>query len=78
MMAEETEASLQFWNDLWANNKNHWHIERPHQMLVKYENWLRIVENCNDVRVLVPLCGKSVDLKWLYDRGYEVVGVECR
>jgi thiopurine S-methyltransferase len=28
------------------------------------------------VRVLVPLCGKSVDLEWLVVRGHDVVGVE--
>lgn len=26
--------------------------------------------------VLVPLCGKSLDLRWLAERGHEVVGVE--
>ena len=28
------------------------------------------------IRVLVPLCGKSVDLEWLVARGHEVVGIE--
>jgi thiopurine S-methyltransferase len=28
------------------------------------------------VRVLVPLCGKSVDLEWLVVRGHDVVGIE--
>jgi len=27
-------------------------------------------------RVLVPLCGKSLDLLWLAEQGYQVVGVE--
>ena len=27
-------------------------------------------------RVFVPLCGKSLDLKWLQDRGHTVTGVE--
>ncbi len=27
-------------------------------------------------RVLVPLCGKSLDLLWLRDQGYSVIGVE--
>ena len=27
-------------------------------------------------RILVPLCGKSLDLGWLKDQGYNVVGVE--
>lgn len=26
--------------------------------------------------VLVPLCGKSLDLRWLAQRGHDVVGVE--
>lgn len=29
-----------------------------------------------DGRVLVPLCGKSLDLMWLVARGYQVCGVE--
>lgn len=27
-------------------------------------------------RVFVPLCGKSLDLKWLLEHGHEVIGVE--
>lgn len=27
-------------------------------------------------RVLVPLCGKTLDLRWLAERGHEVVGIE--
>lgn len=27
-------------------------------------------------RILVPLCGKSVDMPWLANRGHEVVGIE--
>lgn len=27
-------------------------------------------------RILVPLCGKSVDMKWLADQGHFVVGIE--
>lgn len=30
----------------------------------------------SDARVLVPLCGKSLDLRWLTDRGHHVTGVE--
>lgn len=30
----------------------------------------------SDGRVLVPLCGKSLDLLWLRDRGHPVAGVE--
>lgn len=27
--------------------------------------------------VLVPLCGKSVDLRYLYDLGHTVIGIEA-
>jgi len=35
-------------------------------------------DTCNEdqIRVLVPLCGKTRDLKWLLDQGVEVIGVE--
>ncbi len=28
------------------------------------------------ISILVPLCGKSLDLHWLYQHGHSVVGVE--
>ena len=28
------------------------------------------------VKIFFPLCGKALDMKWLYDNGHEVVGVE--
>ena len=31
----------------------------------------------NPAKVLLPLCGKSNDLKFLYDEGHRVLGVEC-
>ena len=31
----------------------------------------------NPARVLLPLCGKSNDLKFMYEEGHQVLGVEC-
>jgi len=28
-------------------------------------------------RILVPLCGKSIDMKWFIDQGYYVIGVDA-
>ena len=28
------------------------------------------------LRVFLPLCDKTIDLTWLYERGHEVVGLE--
>ncbi|XP_014680650.1 PREDICTED: thiopurine S-methyltransferase-like, partial [Priapulus caudatus] len=31
----------------------------------------------SDLKVFVPLCGKSADVHWLSTLGYQVLGVEC-
>lgn len=73
-MAEQTAETLNFWGDnFWAKNLAPWHKSDPDEYLIKFEQ--RLFEGGRK-RILLPLCGKSVDLKWLYDRGYEVVGVE--
>ncbi|KAM7294403.1 thiopurine S-methyltransferase [Ixodes scapularis] len=35
-----------------------------------------ILAGKEDAQVFVPLCGKAVELKWFYDKGHRVVGVE--
>ena len=42
-------------------------------MLVKHFELLQIKDSA---RVFVPLCGKTIDIKWLLSQGYSVVGVE--
>lgn len=44
-------------------------------LLVKYHDEL-FRGDTKDITVLIPLCGKSVDIKWLYDQGYRVIGIE--
>ena len=66
---------VEFWGDnFWKKDSSPWHVSLPHPSLLKYSD---IVFKQKGVRVLVPLCGKSIDLKWLYDQGCDVVGVEC-
>nr|XP_039260200.1 probable thiopurine S-methyltransferase [Styela clava] len=36
-----------------------------------------LLPNAIRKRIFLPLCGKSPDIKWLIDEGYEVVGLEC-
>jgi len=52
-----------------------WHQEVPHHLLVKHCSML--FPKSESHRTLIPLCGKTVDLKYIADRGNEVVGVEC-
>ncbi|KAI1289342.1 Thiopurine S-methyltransferase [Halotydeus destructor] len=73
-MSELTSSTLRFWNDeFWSQGLYPWHSKKPNEhLLLNKERFL----GRDKVRVLVPLCGKTVDLKWLYEQGHEVVGVE--
>ncbi|MFO1435642.1 MAG: thiopurine S-methyltransferase [Gammaproteobacteria bacterium] len=62
-----------FWQQRWSRNEIGFHQSQINPLLVKYWPRLPVPADC---RVLVPLCGKSLDMLWLRDRGHEVVGVE--
>jgi len=57
------------WLERWREGKTGWHEAQGNLRLQKY--W-----TASGKRVLVPLCGKTVDLIWLERQGNEVVGVE--
>jgi len=60
-----------FWHQKWQSNQIGFHQEKVHPEFVRYFPALG-----NGARVLVPLCGKSKDMIWLAQQGYQVVGVE--
>ncbi|MGD9265341.1 MAG: thiopurine S-methyltransferase [Lysobacterales bacterium] len=62
---------LDFWHSRWEEGRHGWHEPAGNQALQKY--WPRLPSGS---RVLVPLCGKSVDLLWLAHQGCDVTGVE--
>lgn len=59
------------WLNRWEEGRTGWH--EPKGNLALKSHWPSLPGGS---RVLVPLCGKSVDLIWLADRGLEVTGVE--
>lgn len=61
-----------FWHQRWRDGRIGFHEGRPNAHLLAYGPLLAP----RGARVLVPLCGKSVDLAWLAAEGAEVVGVE--
>ncbi len=61
------------WLARWANNKIGWHSERVNSALVDY---LELLELGSGGSVFVPLCGKSLDMIYLSEMGYSVIGVE--
>ena len=62
-----------FWNQRWQNNQIAFHQGRVNPLLDSHFGELSLTP---DDRVFVPLCGKAIDMCWLIDRGYRVVGVE--
>jgi len=57
------------WLERWQEGRIGWHEAEGSASLRK--NWRATAHD-----VLVPLCGKSKDLKWLADQGNRVIGVE--
>lgn len=63
----------EFWHERWRNAQIGFHQSTCHPLL---ESYWPTLELAGDTRVFVPLCGKSLDMLWLRDRGHSVVGVE--
>jgi thiopurine S-methyltransferase len=63
----------QFWRERWQSQDIGFHQPEYHALLLKY--WQRLGLE-QDALVLVPLCGKSLDMVWLAHRGHRVIGVE--
>ena len=61
------------WVTRWREGRIQFHADKVNPMLDRYVDRL-LPEGSG--RVLVPLCGKSLDLGWLVEHGHEVVGVE--
>lgn len=60
----------EFWLERWQQQQIAFHQGHPHPLLVKHGALL------SAERVLVPLCGKAVDLAFLAQHGHSVLGVE--
>lgn len=63
----------EFWLERWERGEIGFHLDDINPYLRHYWPQLQVPAGS---RVLVPLCGKSLDLLWLRDQGYRVTGVE--
>jgi thiopurine S-methyltransferase len=66
-------VDAEFWHNRWQDDLIPFHKERTNHYLEKYFHRLGLADGD---RVLVPLCGKSVDMRWLREQGCTVTGVE--
>ena len=64
---------MTIWHQRWSNQQIGFHRSVVNDLLEKHWPTLNAQQGGN---VLVPLCGKSVDMHWLAQRGHDVIGVE--
>ena len=63
----------EFWQARWARSEIGFHLSEVNPYLQRYWPDLGLAQGS---RVLVPLCGKSLDMLWLAGQGHRVLGVE--
>lgn len=61
------------WLERWKNREIGFNQAMPNSFMVKYFEHLNLSEGSS---VLVPLCGKTIDISWLLSKGYTVIGIE--
>ena len=64
---------MTFWHDRWAEHRIGWHRPVYNDLMLKHWTSLNFTAGGE---VLVPLCGKSLDMLWLAAQGYSIVGLE--
>lgn len=62
-----------FWHSKWERNEIGFHTANANPLLVEHFDALALAP---DSRLFLPLCGKTLDIHWLLDKGHRVVGAE--
>ena len=63
----------EFWHERWARDEIGFHRHEYNAHMTAFMHRLGLAPGAH---VLVPLCGKSLDLLWLHREGYVVSGIE--
>jgi len=63
----------EFWLERWEREEIGFHEHEVNAYLTQFWSELHLAQGNS---IFVPLCGKSVDMKWLQQQGYPVLGVE--
>ena len=61
------------WLEFWENNEINWHSDVVTQELEEHLGLLKLEPGDT---VFVPLCGKSLDMIYMLNHGFSVIGVE--
>ena len=61
------------WLEFWENNEINWHSDVVTQELEEYLGLLKLEPGD---KVFLPLCSKSLDMTYILNQGFSVIGVE--
>lgn len=62
-----------YWLSRWQKGEIGFDQEQVNKHLINYWSELDVAQGAN---VFVPLCGKSIDVHWLWHQGFDVMGAE--
>uniref|UniRef100_UPI00398EC681 probable thiopurine S-methyltransferase isoform X2 n=1 Tax=Pristiophorus japonicus TaxID=55135 RepID=UPI00398EC681 len=71
---ENLDLTVEDWMTRWEKKHIGFHKHEIHKLLQKHLD--TILNGRKQICIFIPLCGKSLDMKWLADQGHTVVGVE--
>ncbi|XP_037523532.1 thiopurine S-methyltransferase-like isoform X2 [Rhipicephalus sanguineus] len=72
-MSLQKTTGVEYWTQRWANHIIPFHRPSVHPYLKETEAEFTTTKK---LRVFIPMCGKMREIKWFYERGHTVVGVE--
>lgn len=62
-----------FWHERWEKNELGFHQPAGNPLLMKHYMRLPVKQ---DACLFLPLCGKTLDIGWLRDKGFHIIGCE--
>lgn len=62
-----------FWLERWEHQETAFHYDSVNPLLTRFLPEFHIKKNGH---IFVPLCGKTGDMTWLHEQGYQITGVE--
>ncbi|KAL3191398.1 hypothetical protein MRX96_059925, partial [Rhipicephalus microplus] len=74
MKSATSRETREFWSHLWKQGHTVWQQPGVHKLLINNKETL--LRGKRGARVFLPLCGKAHELRWFYDMGHNVIGVE--
>lgn len=65
---------IEFWQQRWQDDQTGFHLDQVNPYLTQFWEKLNLEVGST---VLVPMCGKSLDMAWLVSKKHNILGIEC-